>query len=150
MGQFTYLCVYCMCVCYVLLASSFLVILPRQFFESPNFAGWFQYRQLEANQKLRLLHVELLCKAVRLPCACVHVCVCVCVPCVLAFVLCPACKWAAGAVPFPFAVCQDINFWMRGKHELEVVDFLIRIKTCLVSACPHDHCMLDPVTMATG
>ena len=69
-------------------------------------------------------------------CTCVHVCACacMCVPCVPAFVLCPACKWVAGAVPFPFAVCQDINFWMRGKHELEVVDFLIRIKTCLVSA----------------
>ena len=155
------------CVCCVLLTISFLVILPRQFFESPNFAGWFQYRQLEANQKLRLLHVELLCKAVSsrvheymcvcacvCMCVCVHVCACVCAcmcVCVPAFVSCmPACMWAAGAVPFPFAVCQDINFWMRGKHELEVVDFLIRIKTCLVSAHPLNHCMLDPVTVATG
>ena len=78
-------------------------------------------------------------------CVCVHVCaVCACV-CVMSSL-----QAGSRCSAFPFAVCQDINFWMRGKHELEVVDFLIRIKTCLVSARPHDHCMLDPVTMATG
>ena len=36
----------------------------RRFLSSPNFVGWFSVRKEEANQKLRLLHLDMLCKAV--------------------------------------------------------------------------------------
>ncbi|XP_074645615.1 protein DENND6B-like isoform X2 [Tubulanus polymorphus] len=37
--------------------------LYRKFFKSVNFAGWYNQRQLEVNQKLQALHVEALCDA---------------------------------------------------------------------------------------
>ena len=36
----------------------------RAFFKTPNFVGWLNIRREEANQKLRLLHLDMLCKAV--------------------------------------------------------------------------------------
>ena len=36
----------------------------RAFFKTPNFVGWLNTRREEANQKLRLLHLDMLCKAV--------------------------------------------------------------------------------------
>ena len=38
--------------------------LYRKFLESPNFVNWYTVRKEEANQKLRLLHLDQLCKAV--------------------------------------------------------------------------------------
>ena len=38
--------------------------LYRRFLDSPNFVGWYTVRKEEANQKLRLLHLDQLCKAV--------------------------------------------------------------------------------------
>ena len=38
--------------------------LYRKFLDSPNFVGWYTVRKEEANQKLRLLHLDQLCKAV--------------------------------------------------------------------------------------
>ena len=31
---------------------------------------------------------------------------------------------------------QDVLFWLKGKQEIEIVDFLLRVKRCLVSG--HD------------
>ena len=39
-------------------------LVGRRFLSSPNFVGWFSVRKEEANQKLRLLHLDMLCKAV--------------------------------------------------------------------------------------
>ena len=39
-------------------------LVDRRFLSSPNFVGWFSVRKEEANQKLRLLHLDMLCKAV--------------------------------------------------------------------------------------
>jgi hypothetical protein len=36
----------------------------RRFLSSPNFISWFSVRKEEANQKLRLIHLDQLCKAV--------------------------------------------------------------------------------------
>ena len=30
---------------------------------------------------------------------------------------------------------QDVNFWMRDKQEVEIVDFLIQVKDCVVRVC---------------
>ena len=38
----------------------------RRFVTSPNFEAWYTLRKEEANQKLRLLHLDTLCKAVSL------------------------------------------------------------------------------------
>ena len=38
--------------------------LYRRFLDSPNFVSWYTVRKEEANQKLRLLHLDQLCKAV--------------------------------------------------------------------------------------
>ncbi|CAI8056546.1 Protein DENND6B [Geodia barretti] len=35
----------------------------RRFLSSPNFISWFSVRKEEANQKLRLIHLDQLCKA---------------------------------------------------------------------------------------
>jgi len=40
------------------------IVLCRRFMASPNFTAWFSLRREEANQKLRLLHMDSLCKAV--------------------------------------------------------------------------------------
>ncbi len=40
------------------------ILHPRRFILSPNFMAWFALRKEEANQKLRLLHLDTLCKAV--------------------------------------------------------------------------------------
>ena len=42
----------------------FSSLVGRRFLSSPNFVGWFSVRKEEANQKLRLLHLDMLCKAV--------------------------------------------------------------------------------------
>ena len=39
----------------------------RRFLSSPNFTSWFSVRKEEANQKLRLIHLDQLCKAVSRP-----------------------------------------------------------------------------------
>ena len=46
--------------------SPFLPLLPacRRFLSSENFCSWYCVRREEANQKLRLLHLDMLCKAV--------------------------------------------------------------------------------------
>jgi hypothetical protein len=38
--------------------------LYQRFLSSPNFISWFSVRKEEANQKLRLIHLDQLCKAV--------------------------------------------------------------------------------------
>ena len=43
---------------------SMFSLVARRFLSSPNFVGWFSVRKEEANQKLRLLHLDMLCKAV--------------------------------------------------------------------------------------
>lgn len=37
--------------------------LYKKFLQSPNFIGWYRVRREEANQKLRLIQLEMLCKA---------------------------------------------------------------------------------------
>ncbi|CAI8056548.1 Protein DENND6B [Geodia barretti] len=37
--------------------------LYQRFLSSPNFISWFSVRKEEANQKLRLIHLDQLCKA---------------------------------------------------------------------------------------
>ncbi|CAI8056549.1 Protein DENND6B, partial [Geodia barretti] len=68
----------------------------RRFLSSPNFISWFSVRKEEANQKLRLIHLDQLCKA-------------------------------------------DIGFWMRDKQEVEIVDFLLQVKECLVCELFNSH-----------
>lgn len=43
------------------------LLFGRRFLSSPNFVGWFSVRKEEANQKLRLLHLDMLCKTVGKP-----------------------------------------------------------------------------------
>ncbi|XP_065909564.1 protein DENND6B-like isoform X2 [Dysidea avara] len=77
--------------------------LYRAFFKTPNFVGWLNTRREEANQKLRLLHLDMLCKA-------------------------------------------DVMFWTRGKQEIEVVDFLIRMKECMEMA-KNQHMSISPLLL---
>lgn len=36
----------------------------RHFLKTPNFIGWYNVRREEANQKLRLIHLDMVSKAV--------------------------------------------------------------------------------------
>lgn len=80
--------------------------------KSANFYGWLRSRQAEANAKLRTLYVEGICKAVSnrapIPVAGSHVMSMLTIP------------------------VQDVLFWMRDKTEVEIVDFLIKMKSLLV------------------
>lgn len=84
--------------------------------------NWYMLRREEANQKLRLLHLDTLCRAVS------HLAnrhnnnnfflyevetVCLC------FIL------------------QDMVFWIKGKLEVEIVDFLIQVKESMVGVMLH-------------
>lgn len=53
----------------VYVKSPFLCFCIRKFLRCPNFIGWYNVRREEANQKLRILHLETLYKAV-----CIHTC----------------------------------------------------------------------------
>ena len=80
--------------------------------------GWFGYRRQEADQKLRLLHLDLLCRAVSHS---AHM---------------GGAAWTTQG--HWFKTCniyylQDVLFWLKGKQEIEIVDFLLRVKRCLVS-----------------
>jgi hypothetical protein len=70
------------------------VPLYRQFLSSPNFDAWFAVRKQEADQKLRVIHLDLLCKS-------------------------------------------DVFFWMKDKQEIEIVDFLLQVKSCLTTVLLH-------------
>ena len=62
-----FVCYHCSYVC---VAGSLCVITARmfvlymKFVTCPNFTHWFMLRREEANQKLRLLHLDTLCRAV--------------------------------------------------------------------------------------
>jgi hypothetical protein len=82
------------------------VPLYRQFLSSPNFDAWFAVRKQEADQKLRVIHLDLLCKSVR--------------------------SHDTMAWFVMFLLLKDVFFWMKDKQEIEIVDFLLQVKSCLV------------------
>lgn len=79
--------------------------LYKRFLNCPNFVHWFSVRKAEANQKLRQLHLDMLCKA-------------------------------------------DVNFWMRDKQEVEIVDFLIQVKDCVSNILMHHPSAPPPALQA--
>lgn len=85
--------------------SSTVLLCFRQFLRSPNFVGWYTVRREEANQKLRLIHLDMLCKAVS-----------------------SMIKDSCCLPPI-----KDVFFWMKDKQEIEIVDFLLQVKQCIVS-----------------
>ena len=101
-----------------------VILCCRHFLGTPNFQGWYSVRREEANQKLRLIHLDMLCKAV---------------------------SYYGGRRERErereerereerereriISSIQDILFWMKDKLEVEIVDFLLQVKECLVSWC---------------
>lgn len=121
----------------------------RKFVSSPNFTHWFMLRREEANQKLRLLHLDTLCRAVSLfllfllsfflslpsslpPSFCLPPFLPLSPSSLSLPLLSSSLSFTIIILAFCMQFSQDMAFWIRGKQEVEIVDFLIQVKESMV------------------
>lgn len=79
--------------------------LYKQFFRSPNFNGWYNVRYKGMMMKLQVLQIEALSSVVN--------------------ILCYEYWWLILIFYFYF---KDINNWLEGKQEVEIVDMILKIR----------------------
>lgn len=91
------------------------LITHRRFFKSPHFDGWYRQRRKEMARKLEALHLEAICEAVRRAEAE------------------GAWGWGASVMGGPIFSWQNVETWMQGKSEVEVVDLVLKLREKLVS-----------------
>lgn len=113
----------------------------RKFFKSANFEGWLRCRQQEIRQKLELLHLEALGKAVSIS----HVLGVTPYPAqhhasvIILYWWLSLFFWSPLVVNFycsSFSI-QDVCRWIKDKQEVEIVDLFLQIKEKLV-------CLIHP------